>query len=937
MAAPGIEIDLISGGTEQDSQRRSGWAQNLWKIRDTVSVRPGWGQVAELDTTLGLDIKKTNSGAMFDSTSFGYTKLLGSHAIETSFGHQQIVSLFLARANSANTFGEPKAFRWDNYLVARIFDVTTNRHWEEVFHKQTSENILSESLDGVGGNNPITETRAPTLPSTWYGCYESAYDLDNSSFIAGREEYEWFFQVYQNNMYFGAPSQGIFMYQPVDFKDYRYQQLQVSEQFDWASGYSESALVKRLSFTPGLFRDGFVYLENSALTRVNSSCVFRDRLAFATDHEVFFSDPNRPSSVISINFIVCPSANKISALAEIRGNLMIFTKSETYVYIPSEGTVISSGRPPINVSNNIGCVGPSALTKADNQIIWASSGGVYATSDGTSFSELSKDIKSFWKSGGLMTNPMTSYFETALSPDAAKGHVDITATDPPRTLIQFEEDNITIAYNQDTETLLMSAPHLNGMWCFSYNMWSWWTLESVASQTALAPKVGANKNLINPRVLSVGDSFYTVCGVNNDVMTNDALAHLDGNPVGLAANASGSNFVITKLGYGGALDRSCDTEDQRLGSGKYIAVSKGPNIGRDHSLYFRPMYAEESATGTTYYCPIELAAPSTGPGWNGDLVYYKMIFKFDNSVWGSNSDAVSALIPARIPNERLKSATGFTLVAETDNVGTPTPGGGHITIIWDGATVPPGTYVNQPVLNVGRRNRNPLIQLPFTPLTTTKTMAGLGILMLSSELKDSAANLLTNVPTLAWTGMVVGTNNKHTNDAKAQAVDWAYKGQHISDTGKQLRARGIYARLQSTGPGDTKLIPNWAWGLYNVLLGSDDKEFTTQVVDYDNDIQTIEDKLTVRSRFRSAADKMIPRMFGSAASGPKWGSAAAPNDGDYLIDDTQTDTIATSDSVKGETISYMVFGFMRNRAASLTIEGLRGVFRIAGGRRRTGR
>ena len=47
--------------------------------------------------------------------------------------------------------------------------------------------------------------------------------------------------------------------------------------------------------------------------------------------------------------------------------------------------------------------------------------------------------------------------------------------------------------------------------------------------------------------------------------------------------------------------------------------------------------------------------------------------------------------------------------------------------------------------------------------------------------------------------------------------------------------------------------------------------------------------------------------------------------------------IATSDSVKGETISYMVFGFMRNRAASLTIESLKGVFRAAGGRRRTGR
>ena len=93
----------------------------------------------------------------------------------------------------------------------------------------------------------------------------------------------------------------------------------------------------------------------------------------------------------------------------------------------------------------------------------------------------------------------------------------------------------------------------------------------------------------------------------------------------------------------------------------------------------------------------------------------------------------------------------------------------------------------------------------------------------------------------------------------------------------------------------------------------------------------------MRSRFRTSAGDMAGRLFGTGATTPKWGNPATAAEGDYLIDDAQTDTIATSDSVKGETISYMVFGFIRNRAASVSLQSLRGVFRMAGGRRRTGR
>ena len=930
MAAPGNEIELLSGGVDQQDKVRKGWSQNLWNIRGDISVRPGWGQIAELDTTLGLGIKKDSSAAQFAAVDFGYEKLLACSQIETSFGHTQIVSLFYTRANSGNVFGENKAFRWDYYLVARIFDVNSRRHWEEVFHRQTSEQSISGEVKSSGAVSAAAIY--PSYPSTWHGCYSSSYETDNSTFVAGDNSQKWFFEAYQNTLYFGAPGLGVYCYKPADFQKAKYQQIQTSEEFDWLSGVSESSLIKRLDFSPGVFSDGFVYVENSALSEVVASTSFRNRLVYATKREVFFSDPNRPENVIAINFISCPSSEEITALSEIQGNLVIYTRNEMYLYIPSEGTIISRGRPPVLVSSNVGCINANSVQHFKGGLVWVSSSGVYSTANGTSITEISQQIRSFFNAPGLMTNPMTSYFETAVN-----GHVDIGTVTPPRTLLELDEDAVTVAYVEGNETILVSVPSINGAWCYSGGMWSWWTMESVANESAGNPVVNTTQNLINPIIISSRDNFFAVCGVNRDTIINSAGMHLDGNATAGVPNSQGSNFVITQLGHGGALDRSSLNEDERLANSFYITVSKSPTVAFSSRLYFRPMYAEETATGFTYYSLIEVVPLTPAALWTGNIVAYTMRFKFDNSVWNCNSNPATAAIPARIPNERLKSATGFTSVSETDAAGVPTHGGGYITISWDGATIAPGTYANQPSLNTTPRIPNPLIELPFTPVNATKSLSGLGILMVSSSFTDSAGNTDSDLPTVAWVGTVVGSGDKHINNAKAQPVDWAYKSHHVANPGKQLRARGIYARMQSTGPGSTKIVPNWAWGIYNVLLGSDDKEYTTQIVDYDDDIQTSQDKLTVRSRFRTSAGDMAGRLFGTGATTPKWGNPAIAAEGDYLIDDAQTDTIATSDSVKGETISYMVFGFIRNRAASVSLQSLRGVFRMAGGRRRTGR
>jgi hypothetical protein len=84
-----------------------------------------------------------------------------------------------------------------------------------------------------------------------------------------------------------------------------------------------------------------------------------------------------------------------------------------------------------------------------------------------------------------------------------------------------------------------------------------------------------------------------------------------------------------------------------------------------------------------------------------------------------------------------------------------------------------------------------------------------------------------------------------------------------------------------------------------------------------------------------AANQFTIAVDSTGAPAAPGGTAVLHNA--YLIDDQELDTIATSDSVKGESISYMFFGFMRDVAMGLKIPSLKAIVEAVGGRRRRGR
>ena len=161
MAIRGKEVELLGDGIRADSPTKGAFALNMLYRRNSWEVRRGFGQVTELDTTMG---------AIFTgqpSKLWGYEEHLGSYLMKTSFGHEQVVSVFLAKAltgdREPNTTATPinnsTLSQFMPIYVVDIYDITTGDRWEEPIFRHTAE----------FGDSPTTKMEMPL----WHGHYET--------------------------------------------------------------------------------------------------------------------------------------------------------------------------------------------------------------------------------------------------------------------------------------------------------------------------------------------------------------------------------------------------------------------------------------------------------------------------------------------------------------------------------------------------------------------------------------------------------------------------------------------------------------------------------------------------------------------------------------------------------------------------------------------
>ena len=168
MAIRGQEIELLGDGIKADSPTKGAFALNMLYRRNAWEVRRGFGQVTELDTTMRAG---TRGGLPVwpEATRWGYIEHMGSCGMTTSFGHEQIISVFTANVwtgdrRGATTTQTDQLSTWLPIYVVDIYDVTTGDRWEEPIFRHTSEY----------GNS---ETSVLEMPD-WRGTYETWWRTD---------------------------------------------------------------------------------------------------------------------------------------------------------------------------------------------------------------------------------------------------------------------------------------------------------------------------------------------------------------------------------------------------------------------------------------------------------------------------------------------------------------------------------------------------------------------------------------------------------------------------------------------------------------------------------------------------------------------------------------------------------------------------------------
>jgi len=476
---------------------------------------------------------------------------------------------------------------------------------------------------------------------------------------------------------------------------------------------------------------------------------------------------------------------------------------------------------------------------------------------------------------GFFTDSVTTPLSHYLT---ASGVADPLTEDMPKTVYRYDAgDPVSIMYDSQSGALLASFPESGCVWCLTQGQWSMWITSSCAAQEVGIPIVRDVSNIKSPVCLTNGRGDIFCVGSIDEEQFNDADT----------GNSSKSlSYYITELGRGGALDRSTgsdDGEDQRIVTSSYKVRSA---VGDRYIYMHKPEL--DPITGE-YFMLVEVAPDAV-------ITSVDLVFNI-NTHWDIRNTGGN--IDMCLPPERQASSAGYgaTIAAGTATISYA------------------GVALNAPI-----GGRSPYFVIRWIENHSHHTSIGMITSFIDAKINGLDAEVYY------WHGHIGPGDDEN---VKAQAVDWAYKSAQVGEDGVgQTRARGVFTRMLSHGSAANKLAPNWIWGVYNTLSAGDWKGWSSQVVDYDNDaIDKVADKLTVRSRFKSSAGVLSKRTFNNAAKF-----------GEYLIDDEEYDTISTSDSTRGEHVTYMLFGFMRNRAERMVISSAKLLLRgNQGGRRRTGR
>ena len=1008
MAVKYEEIDILGEGIQYTQPTKGNFVLNMLRREGAWEVREGFGQLAEFDSLMSVNLGQSSGGSSLD---WGYRLHLGSYIIRTDFDHTQIVSVFRGRiftdeaseptmpyvAGDPTTYGAQVE---DIYLVS-IYDVTTGDRWEEPLYAHTSEGSVSGR---TAADMPLRR-----------GNYESNLVDDMQSWVAAVGDEPFFFAEIGDTLFFGSRSMPLYAYSPCTFRGSRRQQVAtfkdgrhglggatgITVRPEWSGPYSESALVWRVRPTPGRFPETYGYRTASSLPKPEAMISFDGCLVIASERVLYFSNIFKPTVFIDQNIVIVPTEKEITALGRSGQNIYVFTESETWLYTPGGGEILGDGIAPIRISDSVGCISQNATTNHGEALIWVGPRGVYVASGGFQITTLSIPIELFFTD--FITDPSSTFF-TATT--AATGSTGVSVSAAPRSsVLTFERPMVNVDYCDHLKALLVTIPDQGITLCLTDDQWSVWTYTSNTKEVTSAYGVSpsADRNIEAPWLLSLEGSLYCVGSVQQETMIDNSANRLDSGVV-----QSGGSYYVLEYGRGGAIDRSVDDEDYRVIAARYridftnTTGTLGSVTARSVVVFgewkkVQPDYKFWGSTTTvpagvnapaapeeTYLVPVKLIPAHAdfdlinGPDRGIEKVVIR--FFFDNARWEPvfQDATTSTNVDLLIPPERMSSKSSWIQLQCQDSGAAYAASrtGDFIELIWDGTlgggwdgggdSQPERVGVGSGGMNVAIYRESILCYIPMRTKDTGSYPTGMSTMGLRAPTvgpypycvvyNNQAVQARHDLGGYIWQQWarwphhredvmgVAGTENI------AQPVDWAYMGPDIalnSDT--RLKLRGVAVTLLSHGQG-TDTVNSWTQGVFNTMFAADLKSWMAQVVDYiggvtsfrrpvsikTNLYPTPRDEETIRDRIPAAS----PGTRAEFSAGVEWGNETVVGfeSDTCLVGDEQVDTIVTSDSVKGTSVSAMLFGFMRNPAERLKIQSVKALVRVVGAnRRRKGR
>ena len=945
MAVKYEEVDVLGGGIAYDKPTKGSFALNMLRRYGAWEVREGFGQLAQFDTLMP-NPKST-------SHSWGHQKPLGSYIMTTDFGHRQIISVLKAKNNTADNQG---LNQFINLYVVSIYDITTGERWEEPLYRHTSE---------AGLNKEDLPTR--------HGIYETGYHDDYQSWVSGNSESSFFFAEIGDSLYFASQGTPVYSYTPATFRGNRWRWVEsrtpksqgVTSIADLGDPYSESSLVTRMKPSQGDLPEAFNYREDSQVPMPDAMTSFMGSLIIASDRFLFFSDPFQPNVFVDINVLAIPTEKKIVALSSSAQMIYIYTETETWVYTPATTGLMAAGAAgAIRIADSVGCLGQSAITKAGEATIWVSSVGVHVASGSMGFETISKPIAPLFTD--FITDPVSSFFTQTT---AKAGKVSLSNTQR-NSVVRIDPRGVNVDYCVNLEALLISVPTHNYTLCFTEGQWSLWSFDSNTQ-----PESGASQMIQNPHMVSDSEGLYCVGSIDTQTLDDRTL-----NGGSSAANADTivNSYYILEYGRGGAIDRSVDDEDYRVAGGYYVddTYTAGGGYFGGYVIVGEPEIADReykfqgTATGNTapngesgpalpgktYLVPRYLV-PNTTLYANPGSGVLEMTFsvKFDSTKFRPvfKDSSTSTAVDLILPPARLASAAAYTATCKSG--ATPSRAGNKIEVIWNassGTWLGSGNWKNRG-WNLRPNRKNLVFHIPIMTTNNSEDLSSFGFDSLTLRLVQIGTNqVFGQFLTRIWRGWKLMSRRKEDN--VAQPVDWAYMAADVGlQTDARIKARGTAVTLMSRGQGTlaTGLTP-WAQGLFNTLIAADLKTWMSQAVDFSGraTFGTVQKPMSIKTNvypvnLKHETNRQRIKLSGSMRTSEFSGGAVYGNSstdtydfGTVQIGDEQVDEFVTSESVKGQSIAVMLFGFMRNPAERLKIQAVKLLSRnIGAGRRRKGR